>query len=191
MATSPLDEWIREFDAGERYAVTVRAPASIVYKSARDFDMQSIGVVKSIFWLRGKLMRATPVQRKPQGLIDEMRALGWACLVERPGVLYVAGAACKPWLANVVFTPIAPGQFKSFAEPDRVKIAWTIECQARGPELTDLISETRVLATDDAARGRFLAYWRWARVGIYSIRWLLLPAIRKRAETESRRRGTR
>jgi hypothetical protein len=153
--------------------------------------MQSIGVVKGIFWLRGKMMGAAAVQREPRGLIDELRTLGWGCLVERPGELYVGGAACQPWNADVVFESIAPERFASFATPDRVKIAWTIECQSRGADVTELISETRAMATDDGARRRFLSYWRWARVGIYSIRWFLLPAIRKRAEAEYRRYGSR
>ena len=89
---------------------------------------------------------------------------------------------CQPWLADVKFRAVPTDQFAGFAEPDLVKIAWTLQARSLGPSLTELSSETRVAATDDAARRRFLAYWRWARVGIYSIRWLLLPAIRSKAE---------
>ena len=81
------------------------------------------------------------------------------------------------------FRAVPPELFAAFAEPELVRIAWTLETRSLGPDLTELSSETRVAATDDAARRRFLAYWRWARVGIYSIRWLLLPAIRRKAET--------
>ena len=49
---------------------------------------------------------------------------------------------------------------------------------------TRLATETRAVATDPAARERFLRYWRWARFGILPIRWLLLPAIRRQAEAE-------
>ena len=179
---SSLDAFMPAFDARERFAVRVRAPAPFVYDIARQFDMQSLRSTRAIFWLRGKLMRSASVVRKPQGFIDETRALGWGTLLERPGQLFVAGARCQPWLAAVVFTPIAPEGFQRFAEPGQVKIAWTLETHARDGADTELASETRVCATDDYARRRFLCYWRWARVGIFSLRWLLLPAIRTRAE---------
>jgi hypothetical protein len=185
----PLDTFMPGFDVRERHTVTVRAPAPLVYQVAREIDVQSIPLVRAIFWARATLMRSQPARPMTKGFIDETRALGWECLLERPGELYVSGAACEPWLANVVFTAIAADRFRAFAEPGRVKIAWTIECRSRGPALTELSSETRAVATDEEARRRFLAYWRWARVGIISIRWLLLPAIRKRAEALHRARG--
>jgi hypothetical protein len=186
---SALDAFIPAYDVRERHSVTVRAPAPLVYQVARDFDLQSLPLVRAIFWLRGRLMGSRPAPRMTRGFIEEMRALGWECLLERPGELYVAGAACRPWLADVKFDGVGPARFAGFAEPDRVKIAWSIECAARGPALTELASETRALATDAEARRRFLQYWGWARVGIVTIRWLLLPAIRRRVEAIHRDRG--
>ena len=52
--------------------------------------------------------------------------------------------------------------------------------------MTGTVAETRAVATDDVARSRFMAYWRWARFGIVTIRWLLLPGIRDQAEARSR-----
>ena len=187
MRPSPLDPFIPSPDARERYAITVRAPAPRVYQVARNFDMQSVPLIRAIFRLRERIMGSRPASRVPRGFFDEMQALGWECLLERPGELVVGGAACQPWLADVVFRPIPPERFATFAEPDQVRIAWTLETRALGSSLTELVSETRVAATDEAARRRFLAYWRWARVGIYTIRWLLLPAIRRQAEAATRR----
>jgi molecular chaperone DnaK len=130
--------------------------------------------------MRERIMGSRPGVRVPRGLLEELEGLGWGCLVKRRGELFVGGAVCQPWLADVKFRAVPPEAFAAFAEPDLVKIAWTLETQSRGPTLTELRSETRVAATDDAARKRFLGYWRWARVGIYTIRWLLLPAIRRR-----------
>jgi hypothetical protein len=184
-----LDAFLPAFDVRERHVVTVRAPAPLVYQVAREFDLQSLPLVQALFWLRGRLMGARPARRLTRGFVEETRALGWECLLERPGELYVSGAACRPWLADVTFEPVGPGRFAGFAEPDRVKIAWTIECASRGTALTELASETRALATDAEARRRFLQYWSWARIGIVTIRWLLLPAIRKRAEALHRARS--
>ena len=182
MSDSPLDAFMPAFDVRERHAVVVRAPAAVVFDIASALNWQSLPLVHALFWARAKLMGATPVARKDRGFIGEIRSLGWGSLVERPGEMLVFGASCRPWLADVVFSPIPAGRFSAFAEPGQVKIAWTIECHALGPGRTELVSETRAVATDDDSRRRFLAYWRWARFGIITIRWLLLPAIRRQAE---------
>jgi hypothetical protein len=78
--------------------------------------------------------------------------------------------------------PIAPEQYAAYGEPDRVKIVWTLEAEALGPELTRFASETRVVATDDRARARFRRYWCTFGIGIQMIRWLLLSAVCRQAE---------
>lgn len=186
---SPLDEFIPTWDARERHAVTVRAPASVVYGVVKQFELRSILPVRAIFALRERMMGATPATPKRQPFIDEAREMGWRCLVERTGELYVAGSACRPWLADVAFTPVEADRFRDFAEPGQVKIAWSIETRDRGDGRSELATETRVVATDAESRRRFLEYWRWARFGIHPIRWLLLPGIRRQAESIHRKGG--
>jgi len=181
--SSPLDSLMPHPDVRERFNVTIRAPAGMVMEAARAFDLQSIRLVRLIFWLRERYMgapRAAP--RQPQGLLAEMRSLGWGLLVDEPGSLIVCGAACQPWLAQVTFQPIPAAGFAAYAQPDQVKIAWTLEAEALGPDRTRFAHETRAVATDREARRRFARYWRWARAGIIAIRLLLLPAIRHAAE---------
>jgi hypothetical protein len=181
--TSPLDPFIPHPDVRERFQTTVRAPPDLVMEVARNFDMQSLPLVRVIFRLRSILLRATATgPRAPQGLIKEVRGLGWNLLVDQPTRLIVCGAACQPWLANARFTPIAAEGFADFAEPDQVAIVWSLEAEPLGPALTRFAHETRVVATDASARRKFLGYWRWARFGIITIRLLLLPAIRRTAE---------
>lgn len=181
--TLPLDSFIPLPDVQERFHTTVRAPRALVMEVATGFDLQSIPLVHAIFRLRELLMRAGPAApRKPQGILAEMRGLGWGLLQEEAGALVVCGAWCRPWEADVHFTPVPPEQFEGFALPDRVKIAWTLEMEALGPELTRFSHETRVVATDEEARRKFRGYWRWARFGIILIRILLLPAVRRKAE---------
>ena len=127
-------------------------------------------------------MGATPGPERPRrGLLAETRALGWETLVEQPG-LAVCGAACQPWRADAVFTPIAAERFAAYAEPNQVKIAWTLEADSLGPTMTRFSHETRAVATDAQARISFHRYWRWASFGIIGIRLLLLPAVRRAAE---------
>lgn len=182
---SPLDPFIPQPDIRERFETAIGAPASLVMDIAANFDIQSLALVHVIFWLRATLMRATPsTPRQPQGLLAETRSLGWGLLVEQPGHLIVCGAACRPWQADSGFTPIPVDQFAAYAEPNQVKIAWTLEAESLGPATTRFAHETRAVATDAQARRSFRRYWRWARFGIVTIRLLLLPAIRRAAERQ-------
>ena len=179
----PLDRFIPRPDVTERFEISIRAPARLVMDVASNFDMQSLPLVRAIFWLREKVMRSgRHAPRRPQGLLEEMQALGWGLLAEQRGRLVVFGARCQPWLADVTFSALDADDFEAYSEPGQVKIAWTLETDDLGPALTRFAQETRAVATDEAARARFLRYWRWARFGIVSIRLLLMPAIRRAAE---------
>jgi hypothetical protein len=182
-ASSSLERFIPDPEIRERFETTVRAPADLVMDVAAHFDMQSLRIVKAIFWLREKLMRASPAgHRKPQGILEETKTLGWGVLAEQPGRLVVCGATCQPWLAHVKFSALAPDEFATYAEPDQVKIAWTLETEEIGPAITRFAQETRAVSTDEQARIKFLRYWRWARVGIITIRVLIMPAVRRESE---------
>lgn len=187
---SPLAAFIPAPDVRERFGIRVQAPAALVFEVATEMDLQSLTPVRWIFRLRERLMHAGPLPpRQPQGLLRELLGLGWGVLVEQPGRLIVGGAACQPWKADVAFHPIPPDRFASYDEPNHVKIAWTLEAEPIGPNLTRFTSETRAVATDEAARARFRRYWRWARFGIVTIRLLLLPAVRREAERRWRVAG--
>ena len=129
-----LDRFMPYADESKRHEITIRAPAGLVLEVARHVDMQSIWIVRVLFWLRAKLLgaRMPAAARRPTGLVAGMLALGWGCLADEPGHVFVAGAACQPWQADVVFSPIPPEQFAAYAEPDQVKIAWTLEAEALG-----------------------------------------------------------
>ncbi len=65
--SSPLERFIPDPGVRERFETTVRAPADLVTDVAAHFDMQSLIVVKAIFWLREKLMRASLWTSKAAG----------------------------------------------------------------------------------------------------------------------------
>jgi hypothetical protein len=181
--TGLLDRFIPSPDVRGRHSTLVKAPADVVLEVARNFDMQSIPAVHAIFWLRAKLMGAkAPAPAPGTGLVASTQSLGWSVLLDERARAYVSGAACQPWLADVVFSPIPAEQFAAYAEPDRVKIVWSLEAEYLEPAVTRLSSETRVVATDDQARTKFRQYWRLFGMGIIVIRWLLLPAVRRQAE---------
>jgi hypothetical protein len=177
-----LDRFIPHPDVRERHEITIRAPAGFVLHWACNLDIQSIPLVHGIFWLRAKLLRAKVVPRRPAGLVAEMLGLGWGRLAEQPERFFVAGAVCQPWQANVTFRTIAPERFADFADPDQVKIAWTLEAEPLAPALTRFATETRVVATDPSAQAKFRRYWWAFGAGIVMIRWLLLRAVHREAE---------
>jgi hypothetical protein len=191
--STPLERFIPHPDVRERFETTIRAPADLVMEVAGQFDMQSVPAVKFIFRLRERVTGASPAApRKPQGILEETRSLGWGVLAGQPGRFVVCGATCQPWQADVKFSALDPDQFATFAQPDQVKIAWTLEAADIGGGLTRFGQETRVVATDEHARMKFRRYWRWARFGIIAIRLLMLPAVRREAERRwavERRRG--
>ncbi len=179
----PLDDFMPRPDVRERFETTIHAPAALVMEVAAQFDMQSLPMVRGIFRLRERLTGAAPsAPRAPQGIVQETRSLGWGQLAEEPGHYLVCGAACQPWLGEVRFSTLAPADFANYAGREQVKIAWTLEAEAIGPETSRFGQETRAVATDQQARVKFRRYWRWARLGIVAIRLLMLPAVRRTAE---------
>jgi hypothetical protein len=186
----PLDALIPHPDVRERHSISVRAPASVVFATVEAFDLQSIFLIRAIIRLRQLLLRSTKVERQAQPFLQEALGMGWGVLARDPGRLFVAGAQCQPWLADVTFTPIPVPEFAVYQEPNRVKIAWTLEVEPMSSTSARLATETRAVATDPEARRRFRRYWRWARFGIVAIRWLMLPALRRQAERTWRLQST-
>jgi hypothetical protein len=180
---APLDRFIPTTDIRRRHEIVVHAPAALVLETARNLDMFSIAPVRAIFWLRGRMLGAKEQPpRRARGLIEDALAMGWGLLAEQPGRFVVMGAVCQPWVADVVFTPVPAAEFASASLADRVKIAWTVEAEALDESTTRFANETRAVATDDQARTKFRRYWRLFGAGIVLIRWMLLPAVRRRAE---------
>ncbi len=105
---------------------------------------------------------------------------------EVPGREVVVGAATRPWEPVVTFRPVAPESFAAFAEPDYVKIVWTLRADPVGDGETVFRTETRVVATDPTARAKFRRYWRFFSPGIIAIRWLLLRPLKAEAERRAR-----
>lgn len=177
-----LDDLMPLFDVAERHHVRVAAPAALALDAAMDADMQGSPIVHAIFRTREIVLGARGDARRARGLLDEVRALGWRVLAERPGREIVVGAVTQPWLGNVTFRGMAPEAFRTFAEPRFVKIAWTLRVDPLGPNETILRTETRVATTDENARRAFRWYWARFSPGIVVIRWFLLRQAKKDAE---------
>jgi hypothetical protein len=174
-------------DADERtvHQIRIRAAPDAVLAAAEGFDIESLGLVRALFRVRGWLLGAKPLPpHLPRGLVEQMESIGWGTLAVEPGRQRVMGGVTRPWEADVRFRPLAPDAFATFAEPGQVKIVWSLEADPdpQRPGQTLFRTETRARATDPASRRRFRRYWRLFSPGILLIRRVLLPAVRRAAE---------
>ena len=176
-----LDALMPVYDVADRHSIEITAPPDVVIAAAREQRFDSSRIIRGIFQARQRILRGQNPPAPPQPMLESMKAIGWVVLAERPGRELVLGAATKPWVANPVFRSIPPAEFAAFAEPDYVKIVWTLRADP-APGGSTFFTETRAVATDDAARTKFRRYWSLLSPGIVAIRLALLPGLKAAAE---------
>jgi hypothetical protein len=182
-----LDAVMPHYDIVERHSIHVAAPPAVALAAAREADLTASPIIRAIFRAREIVLGSKPqADARPRGLLAMTTSIGWRVLAEAPDREIVVGAITQPWLADVVFRPLTADAFVAFNEPDHVKIAWTLRADPDGPGHSILRTETRVVATDDVARAKFLRYWRRFSPGIVLIRRLMLGPIRRDAERRAR-----
>lgn len=178
-----LDQFIPKYDIVERHTIRVSATPAVTFDAALSVDMHASALIRAITGLRALAMGdARDDTVRPRGLLAETKSMGWRVLAEIPGQEVVVGAAAQPWTRNVTFRSIEPREFAAFNEPGYVKIAWTLRIDSVWPDATVFGSETRAVATDAEARGKFTHYWRRVVPGVVVIRWILLRLLKKEAE---------
>ena len=185
-----LDHFMPAYDVVERHQIRVQAPAAMTLAVAREQELLQLPVVRALVRGRELILGARPDERpRPRGLLAEVQSLGWVVLAQLPDREVVVGAVTKPWEPNVTFRSIPPDAFAAFAEPDYVKIAWTLRADPVGPRAAIFRTETRALATDAAARTKFRRYWAFLSPGIRLIRRISLRPLKTAAERAVAREG--
>lgn len=187
-----IDRFMPVADVRKVHEIRIAATPQRVLEVAESFDLESLTLVRVLFRVRTWLLGArSAAPRSRRGLLEEMTAIGWETLAVEPGRQRVVGAVTRPWEAEVRFVPVPPERFLAFAEPGQVKIVWTLEAEPDPlrPGGSLFRTETRVQATDEAARRRFRRYWRMFSPGILLIRRVLLPAVRRECEAPAGTRG--
>ncbi len=182
-----LDKFMPEYEAVERHHIRVAAPAELVLDVARRRDLLDSRLVRAIFEARQVILGGVPAApRTPRGVVDECIALGWVVLAEAPGREIVLGAVTRPWDANPVFRSISSAEFRTFREPEYVKIVWTLRTDPVGPQAAVFRTETRVATTDAVARNKFRIYWSFFFAGVWAIRRIGLAPLKTEAEARYR-----
>jgi hypothetical protein len=178
-----LDRFMPEYEIVERHSVEVSAPAPVTFDVAKNLDLFESTPVRQIFRARERFLGARPDETvRPRGLLPRTQSMGWVVLVETPDREVVVGAVTRPWEADVVFRSVPPQEFAAFAEPDYVKIVWTLRADAVDPATSVFRTETRAVATDADARRKFRRYWAFVSPGIFLIRWFMLGPLKAEAE---------
>jgi hypothetical protein len=186
---SRIDAFLPEFHFDEHHEVVVNAPAERVYKAIKEVRPGEIRLLMLLTGLRTLrpdrvFGRVPPLASQPPMLTVSQRS-GFLLLAEDAGREIVQGACGQFWrLRKGGDCPgvDSPEAFLAFQEPGYAKAAINFRVVPEGAACR-VITETRILATDDRARRRFGAYWRAIYPGSALIRITWLDAIKRRAET--------
>jgi hypothetical protein len=178
-----LDHFMPTYEVREVHETRVGARADVTFTVAEQLDLQQSALVKAIFRGREVLMGASSgTQRQPQSFLSEIFALGWGTLQQQPHRYLAIGAVTRPWLANVQFRGLPPGEFAAFQEPGYAKIIVSVVAEPIGPAESLFRTETRVMTTDAESRRRFRRYWSFVSPGVLLIRREMLRLVRQEAE---------
>jgi hypothetical protein len=188
-ADPAMTRYMPRYDIAEHHETRVAAPAEDTYRAASAMDMQRSPVVHAIFRAREVMLGAEPGPRRDSSFVNELRAIGWGVLEERPRQV-VLGAVTQPWQANVVFRAIPAERYAAFDSAGYVKIVVTIAVDSLGPRESRLWTETRALATDGVSRAKFRRYWSIFSPGILLIRSEALRVVRRDAERSEAQRNS-
>ena len=178
-----LDRFLPTYEVVELHQVRVNAPAAATLYAAKNATLDESLLVRGIFRARELALGANTSTSTPNaGLFEQMKAIGWRVLAERPDREVVVGAVTQPWMPNVVFRGIEADAFRTFNEPFYVKIAWTLRVDPIDDTACVFRTETRVVTTDADARSRFRWYWARFSPGIALIRQSMVRSVKKEAE---------
>lgn len=185
-----IDELMPDFHFSERHAVHVQAPPERVYaalKQVRPGEIRLLlllGGIRSLNPARAFGRGVPPIESQLPVLTVTERGR-FMVLEEEAGREIVLGTCGQFWrLRGAGRCPgiDSPAALLAFDRPGYAKatINFRIVPEGDGCRLT---TETRILATDDAARRRFAAYWRLIYPGSALIRRGWLEAVKRRAES--------
>lgn len=164
-----VDRYMPEWHFREHHWVAVTAPPEEVLAAAREMTWREAPVARF-------LLAFTKNRLRPEGRVLDDFAMGGETVLALSDRELVYGGIGSP------AGPVTPGRpmaevFRDYAEPGCTKVVFTLRC-AGGV----LSTETRILATDDAAKRSFGRYWKVIRIPSGMIRIALLAAVKKRVD---------
>ena len=179
-----LDGVLPEYDVSKRHRISIRASPARVFDELLRFDFRRSRVTGVLMALRGYGGRVRKAEREVgETLPESLARFGFTPLAEAPGEELVFGLVGQFWRPSGCLRAVSASEFAAFREPGFAKAAWNLLCaQTSDPAVTELSTETRVTCYGDAARRKFLLYWRVVEPFSGLIRRSLLRGVRRAAE---------
>lgn len=183
-----LDAMVSTWQFDERHEIQVAAPPARVFTAIREVTAGEILFFQTLTAIR-RFGRSGPqnILNAPtdRPLLDVALRSGFILLAETPPEELVFGAIVLAPAGTTAATAKAWRSAETFRHPPRSGVAlagmnFLVRPDGRGGSVVS--TETRVFATDAAARWRFAIYWRVIYPGSVLIRRMWLRAIRARAE---------
>ncbi len=170
-----IDRFLPDFNAHECHAISVQARPALVLVEARKLTPRRVPVFVALMTLRGLPARLAGHRSGialDVPILDQFLVAGFCVLADSDHEL-VLGAVGRFWKLGGGIRRVAAEQFLDFAEPGYAKVAFNLHAQPTATG-TRLSTETRIQATDPAARRAFSRYWMLIRPGSAAIRrgWL-------------------
>jgi hypothetical protein len=161
-----IDEWLPEFDVGERHDVALPVPAERALELVLATPAASDRVVRSLISARGMVARDETIER--------FFAAHRFVVLARTSTEWVAGAVGAVWRPRGGLLRLDDAEaWRAAAVPGTIKGAVDFRAEPI-PGGSRLTTETRVQASDARARRRFRLYW--LAIGPFSAlirrRWL-------------------
>ncbi|HEY3257453.1 MAG TPA: hypothetical protein VGJ64_01245 [Gemmatimonadaceae bacterium] len=181
---SLLDGFVPRYQFNEVHSIDVHASPESVYAAIRQVTASEIRFFRVLTWIRSPHIGPTresilnPAAGDP--MIDVATRSGFLLLAEAPPHELVFGTI--GFGGPLAVSNPTPQGFRRFDRPGYAKIAMNFLVTPAANGSARLGTETRVYATDDAARRGFATYWRLIYPGSSLIRIMWLRAIRARAE---------
>lgn len=185
-----LDQFLPNAEFNGEVSVVIHASPGAIFQALRTVTLADMPLAKSIGEIRylparltGKAADKTPDREPFMNLV--MAGNGTIVLAEVPDRKLVVGSVGKYHnLTDQQVVPLnSPAEFLDFDNPDYQKLAMSFRVSGSDPVTGCRFTlEHRTHALSPAARWKFALYWLGIKPGGNFVSWLMLQAIKRRAE---------
>lgn len=169
-----IDDFMPTWDVSEVHSVAVAADPASTFRAVLALDLSESRLARLLYRVRGL----------PEDALtwDGAWRIGFIRLAADPDRELVHGLVGRFWTPRGGIVDVDPDAFMAYDEPGYVKAVWSFRVDPADGQMCVLTTETRVRATDDAARRRFRPYWLVVRPFSGLIRRVMLRSIKDAAE---------
>ncbi len=170
----PIDEFMPTWEVSEVHRVEVAADPGSTFRALLALDLSESRLARLLYRVRGL----------PDDALTWEGALrmGFVRLAVDADRELVHGLVGRFWTLRGGIVDLDPEEFAAYDEPGHVKAVWSFRIDPVDGRTCVLTTETRVRATDAAARRRFRPYWLAVRPFSGLIRRAMLRSIKRAAE---------